>query len=151
MRNWLVALVIVFTLLIVWWWLSWGRMPHGMGGGHMMDNRTMMGGGAAIVSDIRLPELNDVELAGKAAFGANCAVCHGKNAAGVEGAGPPLIHKIYEPSHHGDGAFVVAARNGVRAHHWQFGNMPAVEGVSDEEILNIIAYVRRVQRENGIH
>ena len=83
-------------------------------------------------------------------YDAVCAGCHGANAQGREGKAPPLVHKIYEPSHHGDMAFVLAAKNGVRAHHWKFGNMPAVEGVTQAGVLNIIAYVRALQKENGI-
>ena len=64
--------------------------------------------------------------------------------------GPPLVHVIYEPSHHGDAAFVLAVRPGVRAHHWPFGNMLPVEGVSDRAVADIIAYVRALQRANGI-
>jgi hypothetical protein len=48
-------------------------------------------------------------------------------------------------------AFVLAAKNGVAAHHWPFGNMPAVEGVTDADVLNIVTYVRALQRENGIN
>ncbi|MEP4191598.1 MAG: c-type cytochrome, partial [Sneathiella sp.] len=58
---------------------------------------------------------------GRQSFDANCASCHGQNAAGQEGTAPPLIHKIYEPSHHGDGSFQRAVASGVRAHHWPFG------------------------------
>ena len=47
-------------------------------------------------------------------------------------------------------AFVLAAKNGVRAHHWDFGNMPAVEGVTQADVLNVVAYIRRLQQENGI-
>ena len=84
------------------------------------------------------------------AFEAKCSACHGVNAAGRDGSGPPLIHKIYEPSHHGDGAFLVAATNGVRQHHWSFGNMPPVEGITQAEVKSIVTYVREVQRANGI-
>jgi len=38
----------------------------------------------------------------------------------------------------------------VRAHHWKFGNMPPVEGIHDEDVIKIIAFVRAVQKENGI-
>jgi hypothetical protein len=48
-------------------------------------------------------------------------------------------------------AFVLAAQNGVRAHHWTFGDMPAVKGVTQADVLDVIAYVRALQRENGIH
>ena len=46
------------------------------------------------------------------------------NAAGQNGVAPPLVHKLYEPGHHSDMAFIMAAKNGVRSHHWRFGNMP---------------------------
>lgn len=88
---------------------------------------------------------------GKRAYAANCAACHGPDAAGQEGVAPPLIHPIYEPGHHGDGAFVRAARQGVPAHHWSFGDMPPVQGITDPEIAAIIAYIRALQRENGIN
>lgn len=87
--------------------------------------------------------------AGRNLFEKNCAVCHGTAAMGTD-QGPPLVHRIYEPSHHGDMAFVLAARQGVRAHHWRFGDMPAIEGVSDQDALEIAAYVRALQRANGI-
>ena len=64
---------------------------------------------------------------------------------------PPLVHKIYEPNHHGDLSFQLAAKNGVRAHHWPFGNMPPIEGVSENEVSEIIVYVRELQRANDIH
>ncbi len=88
---------------------------------------------------------------GKLAFDGNCASCHGKNASGSNGNGPPLIHKIYKPGHHGDMSFVLAAKNGTRAHHWKFGDMPPVEDISDTEVKKIIAYVRKLQRANGIN
>jgi hypothetical protein len=45
----------------------------------------------------------------------------------------------------------LAVKNGVRAHHWRFGDMPPVEGVSDEDATKIVAYVRELQRANGIN
>ena len=87
---------------------------------------------------------------GKIAFDAKCAICHGENAAGQKGVAPPLVHKIYEPSHHGDFSFERAAMLGVRAHHWPFGDMPPVEGLTKADIKSIIAYIRALQRENGI-
>ena len=82
---------------------------------------------------------------------AKCAACHGVNAAGKDGVAPPLVHKIYEPSHHGDESFQRAAALGVRAHHWPFGNMPAVEGVTRGDVKMITAYIRELQRANGIN
>ena len=108
------------------------------------------GAGGALV-EVVVPELSEIAVAGEGVFADNCAACHGENAAGLDGAGPPLVHKIYEPSHHANMAFRRAVRNGVRAHHWPFGNMPPVEGVGDRQIGQIIAYVRELQRANGIN
>ncbi|MCT4371293.1 cytochrome c [Yangia mangrovi] len=106
--------------------------------------------GAAFVA-VTLPDtLSQQGELGKNAFDAVCAACHGENAAGKMGFGPPLVHKLYEPSHHGDMAFLVAAQQGVRAHHWKFGNMPPQPQLTQAEVKTIIAYVRELQRANGI-
>ncbi|MBD3677303.1 MAG: cytochrome c [Rhodobacteraceae bacterium] len=107
--------------------------------------------GAPIV-EVRPPEqLSSDAIIGKRVFEASCAACHGANAAGQNGVAPPLIHRTYEPSHHSDEAFQTAARNGVRAHHWPFGNMPPVEGLTRADVQYIARYIREVQRENGIN
>ncbi len=104
-------------------------------------------GGSAVVAD---PSLSQKAQAGEAAFNANCAICHGANAGGGTNLGPPLVHQIYEPGHHQDFAFYNAVRQGVQAHHWQFGNMPPAPGVSDDDIERITCYVRELQRAQGI-
>ena len=86
---------------------------------------------------------------GEGKFNTFCARCHGAEAIGTK-QGPPLVHKIYEPNHHGDAAFQRAAANGVRAHHWQFGDMPKIDGVKPEDIDQIVKYVRWLQRQSGI-
>lgn len=100
--------------------------------------------------EVQSPRLDEQQMAGKELFDANCAACHGENAAGRDGIAPPLIHDIYKPSHHADIAFVLAAQNGVRAHHWPFGNMPAIETVDEKDVLSIIEYIRALQVANGI-
>ncbi len=98
----------------------------------------------------RVPHLTRADLEeGERLFNQFCAGCHGESAAGTE-QGPPLMHIVYEPSHHGDYAFVRAVTTGVRAHHWNFGDMPPVEGVEPEQIIRIIGYIRHLQREAGI-
>lgn len=101
--------------------------------------------------NVTVPELTETAKQGQQLFNANCAQCHGRNAAGQNGVAPPLVHKFYEPSHHGDISFHRAAKFGVRAHHWRFGNMPPVEGIKDDDVSKIVAYVRELQRANGIH
>ena len=106
----------------------------------------------APMANVRVPsQLSDNAQIGKRGFDAKCASCHGPDAAGQNGVAPPLVHKIYEPNHHGDIAFQLAARNGVRSHHWKFGNMPPVEGLTDADVAFITLYVRELQRENGIN
>jgi len=101
---------------------------------------------------VSLPaELSADAQIGKRGFDAKCARCHGDNAAGQTGVAPPLVHKIYEPNHHSDAAFLLAARNGVRSHHWKFGNMPPVKGLTDADLKYIARYVRELQQENGIN
>ena len=106
--------------------------------------------GAAIVQVALPAELDEQAQMGKRAFEAVCADCHGANAAGQNGMAPPLVHKTYEPSHHGDYAFLAAVRNGVQSHHWDFGDMPPIDGLTDADVANVVAYVRALQRENGI-
>lgn len=133
------AVVSVVALAAGWWLL---RAPD--------RSPEPVAGAAGEMVSVVLPALEGAELVGQRVFATKCATCHGPNAGGIEGAGPPLIHKIYEPSHHGDMSFVLAATRGVRAHHWRFGDMPPVEGVTQAEIGAVIAFIRRVQRENGI-
>lgn len=56
---------------------------------------------------------------------------------------------MYAPDHYPDGAFYAAAQFGVQPHHWNFGAMPPQE-VSEEDVAAIVAYVRSVQRAEGI-
>lgn len=121
--------------------------------GHTMTtpDTTGLSAGDSIVQ-VNIPaELSSNAQIGKAVFETKCAACHGTNAAGQNGVAPPLVHKIYEPSHHSDEAFWVATQNGVRSHHWEFGDMPKVEGLTRGDVKMIAAYVRELQRNNGIN
>ena len=98
---------------------------------------------------VKLPEMTPALNLGKLNYDVKCAACHGINAAGTD-KGPTFLHRVYHPGHHGDGAFFLAKR-GVRAHHWPFGDMPPVAGVSDAQIEKVVLYVRALQRVNGIY
>lgn len=106
----------------------------------------------APLADVVIPaEFSPLERQGETFFNAVCAVCHGANAAGQSGIAPPLVHRTYAPNHHADIAFLIAARSGVRSHHWPFGDMPPVpQAMTDAELGAIVAYVRALQRANGI-
>ncbi|ARC88251.1 cytochrome c [Rhodovulum sp. MB263] len=125
-----------------WFWLQPPGADPGMEGGEADGPRALV--------QVEMPRLSSQAEAGQAVFSENCAQCHGTRADGREGLGPPLIHPIYEPNHHGDYAFLRAARQGVQAHHWRFGDMAPVPGVSTADIASVVRFVREVQRANGI-
>jgi mono/diheme cytochrome c family protein len=130
-RQWVALGLLVVIALggFLWWVLAPGR------------------GGETVA--VRVPALSVSAQQGQGAFQKNCAACHGSNAGGTD-QGPPLIHTIYRPGHHGDGAILRAMLMGVRAHHWPFGNMPPQRQVAREDATAIVAYLREVQRANGI-
>ncbi len=78
------------------------------------------------------------------------AVTRAAAAADAPGQGPPFLDKVYEPNHHADTAFYLAAEMGVRAHHWKFGDMPKIPGVTRDDLTQIIAYIRWLQKQAGI-
>lgn len=90
---------------------------------------------------------------GKALYAQNCASCHGADLKGRDAGpdqGPPFLHRVYEPSHHGDAAFQRAVASGTKAHHWKFGDMAPVKGLTPDDVAHITAYIRMVQRTVGI-
>ena len=130
------AFAIVGGLAYTMWPASDQSVQTGIGLGAADD--------AALVEVVLPDELSQNAQIGERAYRITCAACHGPNAVGQDGVAPPLIHKIYEPSHHGDESFQRAAALGVRAHHWSFGNMPPVEGIARADVTMIIAYIREL-------
>jgi len=114
--------------------------------------------GALFIVSISLPVAaekpeSDVPFSlglGQSLYQDNCSSCHGVWGDGSD-KGPALMHKLYIPSHHGDEAFYRAAMKGVQAHHWPFGDMPPVPGISKRAMDRIIPYVRWLQREKGVY
>jgi cytochrome c len=115
------------------------------------DNNLKVGNNMAL-AEVVLPSMFSPNAkVGKLAYKIKCANCHGINAEGQDGIAPPLVHKIYEPSHHGDESFQRAVSMGVQSHHWRFGNMPSIEDLTRGDVKMIIAYIRELQRANGIN
>jgi len=79
-----------------------------------------------------------------------CSSCHGKQLDGSD-QGPPLIHPFYKPSHHGDKAFYRAALQGTRQHHWNFGDMKPVEGMTRQKMDRVVPYVRYYQQQKKLY
>lgn len=100
-------------------------------------------------ADETVPEGNgDLVAEGEVLYQATCAECHGSDLRGTD-KGPSHLSVVYEPGHHGDAAFALAIINGVKQHHWPFGDMAPVPGLDDADIERIVAYVRENQRIHG--
>ena len=142
MKSWSKRYLGKTTILVFFCLLFLGCSENGS------NAQNMAGSTPAVVALAEKPV--PVELKeGEVKFNNFCSRCHGLQGKGTDN-GPPLVHKIYEPNHHADMAFQRAAAQGVRAHHWKFGNMPKIEGVVQEDVTQIIGYVRWLQRQAGI-
>ncbi len=90
--------------------------------------------------------------AGARTYASLCATCHGANLRGTA-MGPPMIDPVFASSRHPDAAFYDAVEKGVQPHgHFNvnYGPMPPVLTLDRDDIANVIAFVRSVQRSAGI-
>lgn len=78
----------------------------------------------------------------------HCAACHGSDLRGTD-RGPSPLSEVYEPGHHPDESFRTAIARGSPAHHWNFGDMPPIGGLTDDEVDDIIGYIRDQQDKHG--
>ena len=85
---------------------------------------------------------------GAEVYAQSCASCHGANLRGSD-EGPSMLSIVYEPNHHTDDSFRSAIANGAPQHHWPFGDMEPVEGLSDDDVEAVIAFVRAEQERQG--
>ncbi len=132
--------ILIAVAAALWWVLRDPTQPPSGSSASQGEN------GSSFV----MPALDPLAARGRDLFTEFCARCHGENALGSD-RGPPLVHDIYNPGHHPDEAFYRAVQFGVRQHHWRFGDMPALrDQVSPEQVRAIIAFIRRVQRANGV-
>ena len=89
------------------------------------------------------------ETNGADVYAASCASCHGSDLRGTD-KGPSHLSIVYEPGHHGDDSFRSAIANGAPQHHWTFGDMAPIEGLSNEQVEAVIAFVRAEQERLGL-
>lgn len=94
------------------------------------------------------PQASAGDEVGAAVYAASCASCHGADLRGTD-KGPSHLSIVYELNHHGDAAFRSAILNGAQQHHWNFGDMEPVEGLTAGEIDAVIAFVRAEQDRLG--
>lgn len=101
-------------------------------------------------ADISIPAQNaELVAAGEAIYQATCSPCHGSDLRGTD-RGPSHLSAVYRPNHHSDAAFLLAVKVGVAEHHWRFGAMDPIPGLTDEDIAAVTAFVRDKQRTEGL-
>ena len=109
------------------------------------------GGASAQASGVGTPApLSPDPGKGERLYEQICGSCHGADLRGTD-KGPSHLHPIYQPNLHSDVAFQLAVKNGSPQHHWRFGPMPALPGLTPEDVTHIVAYVRREQRKTGLY
>ena len=100
-------------------------------------------------SEFNIPIQDPLLVAGgEVLYQASCASCHGTGLRGTD-IGPSQLSVVYQPGHHPDESYALAALRGVPAHHWGFGDMLPVPGLLQDDMDQIVAYVRENQRIEG--
>ena len=147
MNKWMLIGAAALLLAAGGWWMT---RPAAMAGGQVGQAGPAGPVPSGEMVAVSMPELTGSALRGQQYFRAACSACHGPNAGGLDGKAPPLVHRLYVPGHHGDMAIRMAAQRGVQSHHWRFGNMPVIEGLTEADLTDIIAFIRAVQQANGL-
>lgn len=101
-----------------------------------------------VTVDTRVATGGALAETGEQLYEARCAECHGSDLRGTD-RGPSHLSQVYQESHHADASFALAILRGTPQHHWRFGPMPPIPGLSDDDIDAIIAYVRTEQEQQG--
>lgn len=88
--------------------------------------------------------------AGEQIYADFCGACHGRD---FEGSvqGPSHLDAVYDPIVTTDAEFRDAIRNGAKMKNYDFGNMPPIRSLDDQQVADVIAYVRSVQEERGFN
>lgn len=87
--------------------------------------------------------------AGRELYATHCVSCHGDEGLGST-TGPPLVTELYAPPELGDQDVANAITEGVAQQHWEFGPMPGTPGLGSQEVADLVAYVRALQRDAGL-
>lgn len=127
--NSLIIMVLSVSALLMLW----------IGGGPFLDPR---GEDDAILK--RGLDGEALRRAGHRLYNAQCLNCHGVNGRGTS-FGPPLVHALYQRGTLSDRAFLQAIFYGAPQKHWSYGAMEPLDGLSQVEAAQILAYVRAQQ------
>ncbi|WP_114008077.1 c-type cytochrome [Cohaesibacter intestini] len=127
--NSLIIMVLSVSALVMLW----------IGGGPFLNPREA--DDSVLKSGLNSEE---IRRAGHRLYNAQCLNCHGVNGRGTS-FGPPLVHGLYERSKLPDRAFLQAIFYGTPQKHWSYGPMEPLEGISQVEAAQILAYIRTRQ------
>ncbi|MCP4434126.1 MAG: cytochrome c [Actinomycetia bacterium] len=79
-----------------------------------------------------------------------CGSCHGRDFEGSS-QGPSQLDEHFAPGETTDAEFRQAIENGAPREYYDFTPMPAIGSLDDQEVTNVIAYIRSVQQERGFN
>ncbi|GJQ28689.1 MAG: hypothetical protein HBSAPP03_05730 [Phycisphaerae bacterium] len=99
-------------------------------------------------------ELAEYIASGAKLYATTCIACHGPGGVGIKGNGKPLVHNEFVASLDDDAllAFIKRGRDPSDPKNTTGVGMPAKGGnpaLSEDDLLDIIAYVRTLQRPAG--
>jgi len=104
----------------------------------------------SIKATVTIPELSEAGQRGRQLFAVSCQECHGVDGAGGTRTGPPLIHPMYRENLFPDYVFSKVIREGKREKNWRFGPMKALENLDEQQVEDVIVFVRAAQIASGI-
>jgi len=104
--------------------------------------------GACGDGEVAVPDLPGDAAAGAVVYEQGCAGCHGDDGSGAD-AGPGLLVPEYSLPGFDDTALVTAIVKGVAADEGRYGGMPRIRGLSEQDLADLIAFVRGLQHEAG--
>lgn len=88
--------------------------------------------------------------AGEQTYRDFCGSCHGRDLEGSSN-GPSHLDAVYAPDSTTDEDFRTAITEGAPEANYDFGAMPAIGSLEDQEVEDVIAYIREVQDERGLN
>jgi mono/diheme cytochrome c family protein len=77
-----------------------------------------------------------------------CGSCHGRDFEGSS-QGPSQLDPHFAPEITGDDDYRRAITEGAPREYFDFTAMPAIGSLDDDEIDDVIAYIRSIQEERG--
>jgi mono/diheme cytochrome c family protein len=85
---------------------------------------------------------------GEQVYSDYCAACHGADFEGTT-QGPSHLDPAFDPELTTDADYEAAIREGAETEDFEFVRMPPIRSLDDQQIADVIAYIRRVQEERG--